>query len=316
MHDIIILGQGALALFAARKVLMKGEKALVIGEGVPFDRFLLLHENALRRLERVYGSAPGHPLTGVKVLNRHLEPLKFLSFADYGLRLHAMRYSALLEWMRPWHEAEAITARVASLDGEGRVRLADGRTFSARKMVINTIAAFNRPRLRFRHRKVFRMRFLQTDVAQDAVLQINDAGCYAAIVPFGDEAAVVSSGDETPLRALLGESVMKTPVMELHLETWCGLIMRQGRVVHVGEAFRRVHPHTGQGLNRALDTIDALLEGRGLARERIYDCLMWAGGIALDLSWGVSPFLRDAIFSLLDTRIGMRLLSGTAFWPD
>ena len=314
-RDVIVVGRGALALFASRKAAARGMSVLRVGDGVPFERFLLLHENALRILEREYGAPWGHPLRGIRVLDRELRPLRDLDFAAYGMRLHAMRYSALLERLRGHDRAEEIEARVAGLGRDGMVRLSDGRLLRGRRMVVNTAAGLaSGAALRFRHRKVFRMGFLPDFGEDDQVVQINDAGTYAAIVPFGGEAAVVCSGDMAPLERLLGGRMAGLAFRELRLETWCGLSHRDGRVRHVGEAARRVHPHTGQGLNRALDTVDALFEGRGMLRERVYDCLMWAGGIVLDLSWGSSPRLRDLSFALLDNRPGMKLLSGTAWW--
>ncbi len=314
-HDVIIIGAGALALYAARVARRKGFDVLRIGAGRPFERFLLLHENALRLLEKHYGTAPGHPLRGLKVLDRKLNLLRELPFVARGYRLHGMRYSALHELFLRHDEAETETKKAASLSPDGVAWLEDGREYRARVMVLNTVSQFTRPRLRFTHRKVFRMRFLRTDVATNEVLQINDAGAYAVVVPVGGgEAAVVTSGEESPARALLGDVLDAAQAHELHLETWCGWRVRRGRVFHVGEAARRVHPHTTQGLNRALDTIDAIFEGDGLLRERVYDCLMWAAGVGLDLSWGASPFLRDMTLRLLDTGWGMKLLSGTAFW--
>ena len=316
-HDIIIIGAGALALYASRVARRKGFSVLRIGAGRPFERFLLLHENALRLLEKHYGTAPGHPLVGIKVLDKDLKPLRTLSFAAHGLRLHGMRYTALHALLRRHDEAETLATRAAAVSPDATVRLEDGREHRARVMALNTAGGFTRPWPRFTHRKVFRMRFLRTDVCTDYVLQINDAGTYAAIVPVGGgEAAVVTSGDEAPARALVGEAMEAVQAQELRLQTWCGWKLRQGRLFHIGEAARRVHPHTTQGLNRALDTIDAIFEGDGLLREKVYDCLMWAAGVGLDLSWGTSPFLRDVTYRLLDTGWGMKLLSGTAFWRD
>lgn len=310
-EDIIIVGNGALALFAAHKARQKGLTALMVGQGAPFERFLLLHENALRVLEGNFGEAPGHALRGLKALNRALAPVRRLDFARYGLRLHAMRHTALTDFLRARVETEALRARVAALDAaRGVARLADGGELRARRMVVNTAAGFVRPRLRWRHRKVFRMGFIRNPPERDWAVQINDAGTYAVIVPFGAEAAVVSSGDMAPLARYLRQDLADIDFMELKLQTWCGLGMRQGKVVHVGEAIRRVHPHTAQGLNRGLDAIDALFEGKGLARERLHDCLMWAGGVLLDLTWGSAPRLTRASLALMDTRAGMKLASG------
>ena len=308
--DVLIVGNGALALFAAHKARQKGHSALIIGAGEPFERFLLLHENALRVLERNFGQAPGHALRGVRVLNRRLEPLRELAFSARGLRLHAMRYSALLNFLRRQVKADVLPARVSAISEQGALQLPDGRCLLARLMVVNTAAGFVRPRLRWRHRKIFRMGFIHDPPEREWAVQINDAGTYAIIVPFGAEAAVVSSGDVWPLARYLKRDVADIGFEELKLETWCGWPMRQGRVVHVGEAIRRVHPHTAQGLNRALDAIDALFEGRGLMREQALDCLMWAGGVLLDAVWGKYPSLARLSLALMNTRAGMHLAAG------
>ncbi len=312
--DVVIVGRGALAVFASIEARRRGLEAVRIGTGLPFERFLLLHENALRILERTCGGAVGHPLKGIRVLDRNLEPLREMSFARHGLRLHAMRYTDLLAFLRERDDTPEVEGRVVSLEPDGVAKLEDGRVFRARRMVVNTAGGFTGPRLRFRHRKVFRTGFVDHCPDPDRVVQINDAGIYAAIVPFGTEAAIVCSGDTAPLERLLGGDPGLSGFRELHLETWCGTGLRQGRVFHVGEALRRVHPHTGQGLNRALDTVDAIFAGDGLFRERVYDCLMWAGGVMLDLYWGTSPFLRDLYYALLDNAPGMKLLSGTMWW--
>ena len=312
--DVVIVGRGALAVFASIAARRRGLETVRIGTGLPFERFLLLHENALRILERTCGEAAGHPLKGIHVLDRNLEPVREMSFSRYGLRLHAMRYSALLAFLRERDDTSEVEGRVVALEPDGVARLEDGQEFRARRMVVNTAAGFTRPRLRFRHRKVFRTGFMDHCPDPDRVVQINDAGTYAAIVPFGTEAAIACSGDTAPLERFLGGDPGLSGFRELHLETWCGTRVREGRAFHVGEALRRVHPHTGQGLNRALDTVDAIFAGDGLIRERAYDCLMWVGGVMLDLSWGTSPTLRDLSYALLDNAFGMKLLSGTAWW--
>ncbi len=312
--DVVIVGRGALAVFASIAARRRGLEALRVGTGLPFERFLLLHENALRILERTCGEAVGHPLKGIRVLDRNLEPLREISFTRYGLRLHAMRYTDLLAFLRERDDTREVEGRVVALEPDGVARLEDGREFRARRMVVNTASGFARPRLRFRHRKVFRTGFVDHCPDPDRVVQINDAGTYAAIVPFGRGAAIACSGDTAPLERLFGGDPGLSDFRELRLETWCGTGVRRGRVFHVGEALRRVHPHTGQGLNRALDTVDAIFGNDGLFRERVYDCLMWAGGVMLDLSWGTSPFLRDLSYALLDNAPGMKLLSGTAWW--
>jgi len=312
--DVVIVGRGALAVFASIAARRRGLEVLRIGTGLPFERFLLLHENALRILERTCGEAVGHPLKGIRVLDRNLEPLREISFTRYGLRLHAMRYTDLLAFLRERDDTREVEGRVVALEPDGVARLEDGREFRARRMVVNTASGFARPRLRFRHRKVFRTGFVDHCPDPDRVVQINDAGTYAAIVPFGRGAAIACSGDTAPLERLFGGDPGLSDFRELRLETWCGTGVRRGRVFHVGEALRRVHPHTGQGLNRALDTVDAIFGNDGLFRERVYDCLMWVGGVMLDLSWGTSPFLRDLSYALLDNAPGMKLLSGTAWW--
>jgi 2-polyprenyl-6-methoxyphenol hydroxylase-like FAD-dependent oxidoreductase len=312
-RDVIIVGRGAVALFAARKARQKGLSVLVAGTGEPAERFLLLHENALRVLEAAYGAAPGHPLRGVRVLDARLRPVRDIHFARHGLRLHAMRLSALLAIMRERHDAESLDARVVALDGGGLVTLEDGRRLKARHMVLNTAGGFLRSWLRRRHAKAFRMGFIERPPERDWALQINDRGSYAVIVPFGEDAAVVSSGDEAPLRRLLESGgLAKMPALSpVALETWCALRRRQGRIVHVGEAARRVHPHTAQGLNRALDTVDALLEGRRMWPEILHDCLMWTGGLLLDALWGgPGPGIRLSL-RFLDSRPGRALASGT-----
>ncbi len=313
--DVVIVGRGALAVFASIEARRRGLEAVRVGTGLPFERFLLLHENALRILERTCGKAVGHPLKGIRVLDRHLRCLREVSFSRYGLRLHAMRYTDLLAFLRELDDTPEVEGRVVALERDGIVRLEDGRTFRARRMVVNTAGGFaGAARLRFRHRKVFRTGFVDHCPDPDRVVQINDAGTYAAIVPFGTEAAIACSGDTEPLERLFGGDPGLAGFRDLRLETWCGTKLRQGKVVHVGEALRRVHPHTGQGLNRALDTVDAIFAGDGLFRERLYDCLMWTGGVMLDLAWGTSPLLRDLSYAVLDNAPGMKLLSGTMWW--
>ncbi len=313
--DVIIAGRGALAMFAAQRARQAGLKPLVVGSGRPFERFLLLHENALRVLEAAFGTAPGHPLRGVRVLDRSLGDIRRLDFARRGLRLHAMRHSALLDWLerRSSSGVPVIDAEIATLSPNGALTLRDGRTFRAGRMVLNTVAALApRRRLRVRHRKVFRMGFITGPPEQDWVVQINDRSTYAILVPFGADAAVVSSGDPAPLFDFLGMEKKDLPLATLKLETWCGWSWQQGRIVHVGEAVRRVHPHTAQGLNRALDAIDALFAGRSLLREKMHDCLVWAGGVLLDAIWGgPSPALIRGSLALLGTGPGLALASGT-----
>ncbi len=313
VHDVIITGRGPLALFAARRALLAGRMPLVVGTGRPFERFLLLHENALRVLERAYGAVPGHALQGVRVLDAALAEIGRLRFREAGLRLHAMRHSALMAWLEARHAAPLLKARIRQLDPAGRVILEDGRVLAARRVVNTAAALAPRPALRVRHRKVFRMGFIDHVPDADWVVQINDAGTYAIVIPFGDDAAVVSAGDMAPLRRLLGGNApVDAAFTALELETWCGWRWRQGRIVHVGEAARRVHPHTAQGLNRALDAVDAFFAGRASWRERMHDCVVWAGGLLLDAIWGgPSPSLIRASLRLLSTRAGLRLASGT-----
>ncbi len=310
-HDVIITGRGALALFAARKARQVGFSPLIVGTGRPFERFLLLHENALRALENVLGMAPGHPLRGVRVLDAGLREVRRLDFQRAGLRLHAMRYSALLALLEEGDTADIVEAGMDCIDPAGRVVLTDGRELSA-PMVVNTVAGLApRRRLRVRHRKTFRMGFIDRAPDDTWAVQINDAGTYAIIIPFGDDAAVVSSGNAAPLQGLLGASADGLAFRQLRLESWCGWRIRQGRILHVGEALRRVHPHTAQGLNRALDTVATIFDGGSLWRERMHDCLIWAGGILLDGIWGgpSSALVRTSL-ALLATAPGLCLASG------
>ncbi len=184
--DVIVIGAGALALFAARRAQRAGLTALRVGAGMPFERFLLLHENALRALERNYGEAPGRPLRGIRALDADLRPLRTLDLAARGLRLHGLRYSALLDFMAERDEAAAIEARAEWVSPEGAVRLEDGRTLRAARMVVNTAVSLRRrrPWLRHEHAKTFRLGFVPAVVDAEHVLQINDAGTYAIVVPI------------------------------------------------------------------------------------------------------------------------------------
>ena len=314
--DVIVIGAGALALFAARRAQRAGLTALRVGTGTPFERFLLLHENALRALERNYGAAPGRPLRGIRVLNADLRPLRTLDVAAHGLRLHGLRYSALLDFLHRHDEVEAFDARVESLAPDGAVRLADGRLLRARRLVVNTAVSLRRgrPWLHHEHAKPFRLGFVPAVVDAEHVVQINDAGTYAIIVPMpggGEgESALACSGDLAPVERLFGRPLAAHLGPPVKLVSWCHGGMRQGQVVHVGEAQRRMHPHTGQGLNRALDVIDALFADGGLRRAWWLDCAYVLGGLVLDAIWGRHPRLRDLTYALAATSFGLRLMAG------
>ncbi len=310
-YDVVIVGSGALALFSSLKAHQKGYSCIRIGKGVPFERFLLLHENAVRVIQRNYGVAFGHPLKGLKVLDRNLKQLREFSFEKYGIRLHSARYSHLYRFMEEHARGEEVEDWVEYMDKDGTVRTKSGREFRARRFVINTAKGFKKPTFRFKHRKVFHMGFVNMDFDRKWVYQINDRGTYIAIVPFEEDFAIVYSGDPSPVEKLVGLNPQDMSFMELKLETYYHPFYREGKIYHVGEAIRRVHPHTGQGLNRALDTIEAIFEGKNLLREEVYDLFMWLGGIGLDLSWGSSPLLRNLSFILLDNPLGARILSGT-----
>lgn len=310
-YDVVIVGKGALALFSSLKAHQKGLSSIRIGEGIPFERFLLLHENAVRVLEKNYGIAFGHPLRGLRVLDGKLKQLREFSFEKYGIRLHSARYSHLYEFMQKHAHGDEAEDWVEYIGKDGIVRTKSGKEFKVGKFVINTAKGFRKPLLKFRHRKVFHMGFASLDFDRDWVYQINDRGTYIAIVPFEEDFAIVYSGDPSPMEKLVGLNPQELNFMKLELETYYHPFYREGKIYHVGEAIRRVHPHTGQGLNRALDTIEAIFEGKSLLREEVYDFFMWLGGIGLDLSWGSSPFLRNLSYILLDNPLGARILSGT-----
>ena len=310
-YDVVIVGKGALALFSSFKAHKKGLSSIRIGKGVPFERFLLLHENAVRVLERNYGTAFGHSLRGLKVLDRNLKMLREFDFQKYGIRLHSARYSHLYEFMKERAPGEEMEDWVEEILPDGVVKTKSGKEFRAGRFVINTAKGFTKPLLKFRHRKVFHMGFINMDFDRQWVYQINDRGTYVAVVPFEEDFAIVYSGDPTPAENLLGIDPKDMDFMKLELETYYSPFIKKGRVYHVGEAIRRVHPHTGQGLNRALDTIEAIFENKSLLKESTYDFFMWLGGVLLDLSWGSSPFLRDLSFRFLDSKPGARILSGT-----
>ena len=311
--DVIVIGAGALALFAARRAQRAGLSVLRVGQGTPFERFLLLHENALRALEGNYGEAPGRPLRGIRVLDSGLRPLHTLDLAARGLRLHGLRYSALLDFLHHHDKAQVLDTRVESLAPEGAVRLADGHVLRAHEMVVNTAVSLRRrrPWLHHAHAKAFHLGFVPAVVDAEHVVQVNDAGTYAIIVPIpGGESALACSGDIAPVERLFGCSLAAHIGPPVKLASWCHGPMRRGRVVHVGEAQRRMHPHTGQGLNRALAVIDALFEGRGLRREWWLDCTYVLGGLVLDAIWGHHPRLRDLTYALVSTTPGLHLMAG------
>ena len=309
--DHIIVGSGALARFAAFKSEEKGYSTLRIGSGRPFDRFLILHENAIRNFERNFGSPFGHALHGLKVLDSKLRPCRQFDFRKYGSRLHSARYSKLLEYIAAHDAAEHIEAEVSGMHADGTLLTADGQKFTARKAIINTAKGFAKPRFRFRHKKEFHMAFASLDFDREWVWQINDRGSYAAVVPFENEFALVYSGDPSPLFRLTGIRDRDIRFQSLQFETYYSSRYVQGKIFHCGEAIRRMHPHTGQGLNRGLDTIDSWFEGRNLGKEKVYDFALYLGGILLDKSWGNNRSLIRASYRLLDNGPGVKLLSGT-----
>ena len=247
------------------------------------------------------------------MLDARLRPLRTLDLAARGLRLHGMRYSALLDFLARRDEAEALEARVQDISPEGAVRLEDGRVLRAGRMVVNTAVSLRRARpwLHHAHAKAFRLGFVPAVVDAEHVVQVNDAGTYAIIVPMpGEESALACSGDIAPVERLFGRPLTERLGPPVRLASWCHGPMRWGRVVHVGEAQRRMHPHTGQGLNRALAVIDALFAGRGLRREWWLDCAYVLGGLALDATWGRHPRLRDLTYTLANTSFGLKLMAG------
>ena len=309
--DYIIVGSGALARFAAFKSAQKGFSTLRIGSGLPFDRFLILHENALRNFERNFGSTFGHPLHGLKVLDKKLKAYRNFDFRKYDTRLHSARYSKLLEYIASHDQAAHIEAKVSEIHADGTLLSSDGQKFTARKAIINTAKGFAKPQFRFRHKKEFHMAFASLDFDREWVWQINDRGSYAAVVPFENEFALVYSGDPSPLFQLPGIRGKEIRFQRLRFETYYSSRYVQGKVFHCGEAIRRMHPHTGQGLNRGLDTLDAYFEGKKLGKEKGYDFALFLGGIMLDKSWGNNRSLIRASYRLLDNRPGVKMLSGT-----
>jgi len=309
--DHIIVGSGALASFAAFKSEDKGFSTLRIGSGRPFDRFLILHENAIRNFERNFGSTFGHPLQGLKVLDSKLHTYHKFDFRKYGSRLHSARYSKLLAFIESHDKAPHIEAEVSEIQADGTVLTTDGQKFMARKAVVNTVKGFAKPLFRFRHKKEFHMAFAPLDFDREWVWQINDRGSYAAVVPFENEFALVYSGDASPLYNLTGIQDKDMHFQSLQFESYYSPRYVQGKVFHCGEAIRRMHPHTGQGLNRGLDTIDAWFEGRKLGKEKTYDLALYIGGILLEKSWGSNRRLTRASYQLLDSRAGVKLINGT-----
>ncbi len=309
--DHIIVGSGALARFAAFKSEQKGYSTLRIGSGLLFDRFLILHENALRNFERNFGSAFGHPLHGLKVLDSNLRQFRTFDFRKYGTRLHSARYSKVLEYIASHDRAPHMEATVSEIHADGTLLSSDGEKFRAGKAIINTAKGFARPQFQFRHKKEFHMAFASLDFDCEWVWQINDRGSYAAVVPFENEFALVYSGDPAPLFRLTGIRSNEIRFQSLRFESYYSSRYVQGRVFHCGEAIRRMHPHTGQGLNRGLDTIDAYFEGKKLGKEKGYDFVFYLGGIILDKSWGNNRSLIRASYHLLDKRPGVKMLSGT-----
>ncbi len=310
VKKVLIVGNGVLGWFLAKRMKDLGLEVQMVGKGKPMERFIILQENAIKVLEKTYGDYPGQRIRGIRVLDLRGRTKRRLEFG--GSRMASVPYHALLSFVEGNSpKVDLVSDFALSISPSGEVKTQKGLTLKGDLVAVATGKPM-RKTLVWRHKK-FYFGFVDLDVEREWILQVNDRGFYAVITPFEDGrcALATSSQDVAPLRRIFGGFEWK-PV-PLDLTSYYTPFWRRGKVVYLGDSVRRFHPHTTQGINRALWVADRFVE-RGFKVspvDLLGEAVFLLEGILLDMLWGSHPLMINLSYFPLTTAPGRALLSGT-----
>ncbi len=312
MEKAVVVGNGALGMFVARRLARMGVETVLVGKGKPAERFVVLQENAIRVLEREYGGYPGRRVRGIRVLDLRGNVRRIIDAESRGLRMASVPYSDLLAFLGSGLEGVLKVEEYAvSVEPSGRVRTESGKEYEGDRVFV-AVGRPTRGVVSYRH-KTFYLGFPTLSAEEDWILQINDRGFYAVLTPFGGGryALATSVEDVSPLFPLFGRFAWE-PV-PLHLSSYFTPFWRKGKVLYLGDSVRRFHPHTTQGINRALWITERFF-GRGMRfglRDVLGEALFFLEGIVLDTLWGSHPPLISLSYLPMSLGFGYTLMAGT-----
>ena len=312
MAKAVVVGNGALGLFTARRARDMGMGVVMVGKGKPPDRFIVLQENVIRVLERVYGGYPGVRVKGIRVLDLKGREWRRIEGEKRGLRMASVSYGDFLAFLEEnLKDVERVEGYATSLDPSGSVRTESGREINGDHVFVAVGKPFRKV-VSYKH-KTFYLGFPRLSAEEVWILQINDSHFYAVVTPFGQGryALATSSEDVSPLKELFGD--FEWDPFPLNLSSYYTPFWRKGKIVYLGDSVRRFHPHTTQGINRAIWVTDRFFR-RGLKFspwDVFGEFVFFLEGIVLDSLWGSGRRRIRLSYFPMDVGFGYTLMAGT-----
>ncbi len=289
----LIIGNGIVAQYTALKLHQLGFSVRVVGEGVPFERFLLLHESGYRALEQVLPQVPAYPLQGIKAYWKGTIRWE-RPFYRWNLRLGTISYHRLWHLLAEelqQHRIPVLPHRIARIDEhQGQALTEDGQVLSANKIYLTVphpeFVQRHPPVWSYVHPKDLWMGWVNQAGRHQWAYQWQNTEGYALLIPMHDRYVYVAT-DAAVARQLSQKCYVPVP------QKWLPLKLRShwywqrqfDKIILVGDAARRMHPHTGLGLNDALRQLTHLPRYPTLS-DRLRDLTLLLGGIILEACWG------------------------------
>ncbi len=300
-YDAIVLGNSVLSIVAHR-ILASRFSTIRIGVSKPFmDRFIILTPKSERILTDLFGKLPTNSINYLKVMDEKGKIYDKIALDGFS----SIRYSTLLKLLREKLQEGYIEEEVIHVHPEGEV-ITRKKRFRASRMIVSTFSTERRKKLLYKHAKTFFLDFWKDVIERDAIYQVNARGYYGIVVPLSEKESAIAYTYETS-RVLEKLFSFKPSLSNgFKVISYWSYPYRKGKVIYIGEAVRRFHPHTAQGLNRALYMLSKI-EGIGLVHA-VSDFIMFVGGILLDNIWGRSMLLSRMMYALLKSGLLRRFL--------
>ncbi len=304
----IVIGNGIVGQFLALKLYSLGKQVTLVGKGVPFERFLLIHECGFRALESIVEQIPVFHLNGIKAFWEG--NIRWtLPFDQWRLRLGTITYHHL--WKILQEELQTrnipiIESHVIRLyEQTGTIVLENNQVIKGNNISLtvplNEFTNRHKPTLTYRHSKPLYMGWTEMPAHHHWAYQWQSKLGYSLLIPMREKYVFVTTDPENANElSQICEIPLPNSWIKLPLQSHWYLKRQYGKVTLVGDAARRMHPHTGLGLN---DTLRQISKKQISFTHKLKDFSLFIGGIFLENCWGRRKWCLPITYKMFSMKL-------------